>query len=305
MAKQRQSTATQEGATTDAPVTIETTPPKAKALAAVRPAPAPIRYSADEQFRLGLLDAARDPQFDVAKLERLIDLQVQEKRRQAEAAFARDFALMQGELPIVSAAGLIEVQEKDETGRRTGQIRRTPFVRLSDIRRAVGPIMAKYGFALRFVNQLNGNILTVTGVLSHRDGHSERDTFDTQRDDSGKKNLIQSWGSARSYARRYLTLALLNIASEVDEPDTDGYEPEDAPRPVQRYAQERRPSPRDGEAISEPQARRLKAILTNAGHMEDTVRKWLSTAYGCTLETIPKGEYDAICRIVERGEVLR
>jgi hypothetical protein len=71
--------------------------------------------------------------------------------------------------------------------------------------------------------------VTITGVLSHRSGHSERDQFVAKADTSGSKNDIQALGSTRSYGQRYTTIALLNIVTKGE--DNDGQTAGQRPKP--------------------------------------------------------------------------
>jgi len=59
--------------------------------------------------------------------------------------------------------------------------------------------------------------ISVTCILSHTDGHSERVTMRGPSDDSGKKNKIQSVGSTATYLQRYTLLALLGLAAKDDD----------------------------------------------------------------------------------------
>lgn len=150
---------------------------------------------------------ATNPDVDVVKLEKLIAMNERIIAQNARAEFYAAFAAMQGELPIISEQGEIIVN---------GQVRST-FARNEDIQRAVKPILQKHGFALSFRNSFADGFVTITGVLSHRSGHSEQDEFIAKADDSGSKNAIQALGSTRSYGQRYTTIALLNIATSEDD----------------------------------------------------------------------------------------
>lgn len=154
---------------------------------------------------------AANPQVDVAKLEKIIELQERILKHQAKAAFDAAFADMQGEIPVISEKGQIIVN---------GQLR-SKYATNEDIQEAVKPILQKHGFALRFRHEWYDGKLKVVGILSHRTGHSEQDEFLTGADASGQKNDIQAIGSARSYGQRYCTTALLNIATR-NQPDDDG-----------------------------------------------------------------------------------
>lgn len=145
---------------------------------------------------------AVNPDIDVVKLEKIIELQERIMRHNAKAAFDGAFSEMQGEIPLITKDGEIKVN---------GELR-SRFAKNEDIQEVLKPILKRYGFGLRFKNEITDKMCKVVGILSHRGGHSEQDEFITAPDTSGGKNTIQSIGSARSYGQRYTTIALLNIA---------------------------------------------------------------------------------------------
>jgi ERF superfamily len=159
---------------------------------------------------------ARDPQVDVAKLERLIAMQKDILAQQAKIEFNAAFATMQGELPTIDEHGQAVIPGKYSY----------THARQEDIIEIVRPILQKHGFSLRFRHQYpNGKIKTI-GILTHRAGHYEEDEFECDADKSGGKNDIQAVGSARTYGERYTTRALLNIVSRDPKDavrDTDGH----------------------------------------------------------------------------------
>lgn len=165
---------------------------------------------------------ATDPNVDVTKLEKLIEMQERILRHQAKAAFDTAFSKMQGEIPVITERGEIEVEGKVRSRYATNE----------DIQETVKPILQRYGFSLRFRHEYDGPKMKIIGILSHDSGHSEQDEFLTAPDSGGKMNDIQRIGSARSYGQRYTTLALLNIATRGA--DDDGHkagrqEPSKAP----------------------------------------------------------------------------
>jgi len=252
-------------------------------------------------------DIARDPNVTPEKLNAIIDAQVRVMAITAKQAFDRDFAAMQGKLPTVTRKGKAKI-EKD--GRL---IRETQYARDLDITEAVRPILAKFGFALRFRNKLTDGLLTVTGILAHRDGHFETDEFTTGTDDTPGKNRIQSWGSARQYGKRYTTIALLSIASEDDDDgaSTGNQTPE---RPAQERKAEKKPAPPTRAPVSGDdkvitsgtkerpgQLQRLWVIIRNSGRNEEAIRTWLHTVYGVdSTHDIKRKDYDTICEAIEK-----
>ena len=146
---------------------------------------------------------AKDATVPVEKLERLIELQRAIRRDNAKAEFDAAFSQMQGEIPLITERGEILVN---------GQLR-SKYARLEDILEVCRPILMKHGFAIRHRNTMSAGLLTVTGILSHRSGHSEEDQFEAKADTSGSKNDIQALGSTRTYGQRYTTISLIGIAT--------------------------------------------------------------------------------------------
>ncbi len=155
---------------------------------------------------------ASNPEVDVAKLEKLIEMQERILRYNAKAEFWQAFAQMQGELPTITEKGEILVN---------GQIR-SRYAKNEDIQEVVRPILQRHGFALSFRHEFTDGHVKIIGVLAHRSGHSEQDEFVAKADTSGSKNDIQALGSTRSYGQRYTTIALLNIVSRGEDDDGAG-----------------------------------------------------------------------------------
>jgi len=165
--------------------------------------------------------AARDPAVDIDKLERLMKLQEDRDAARARVAFDAAMAEMQPQLPTIDRKGKIEVRKKDGNGDRTGAIQQsTPYALWEDINEAIRPILAAHGFSLTFrAGRTPEGLVTVTGILAHRDGHREEDTFTLQHDSTGSKNAVQAVGSSNSYGKRYTAINLLNITTRGQDDD--------------------------------------------------------------------------------------
>lgn len=148
--------------------------------------------------------AAADPNVDIEKMERLMEMYERVQKRQAAAAFAADLAEMQDELPIVAERG-------DAAGRYK-------YALWEDINAAIKPVLKKHGFALSFRTDFSDGI-SVTGVLTHKDGHREETTIKLPADPSGNKNAVQAVASSVSYGKRYAAGALLNLTSHAEDDD--------------------------------------------------------------------------------------
>ena len=166
------------------------------------------------EYGAGLLEviarAARDPSVDIDKMERLIAMQERVQTREAVIAFNGALARLQPNLPVISERGGI----KD----RAGNIQST-YALWEDVNEAIRPLLAQEGFALRFKVSREGDQISVTGILSHRDGHSDETTLTLPTDTSGSKNAVQAVGSSTQYGKRYTAFALLNITSTGEDDD--------------------------------------------------------------------------------------
>ena len=253
---------------------------------------------------------AKDPNVDVEKLERLIQLQKELMKMQAQSAFHTAYAEMQLEIPEIDEKGRIAIE-----GRPTRS-----YATHEDIQTAIRPILHRHGFALSFRTEWpEGGRVKVIGILTHRDGHARTSSFEAPPDDSGKKNSIQMRASTVSYGRRYTTLDLLNITTRGA--DTDGEDPADgnwAKRAGELRGVERRgpiePTTtygdhagdmrtistvgRDGKGKG--QLGRLIMIAKNANRSDDEIKAWLFARYGWrSKKSITREKYDEIIQFIQ------
>jgi len=149
--------------------------------------------------------AARDPAVDIDKMERLLAMREREMSRTAKASYASAFADMQNKLPAIP-----------ERGKGHGQI---TYALWEDINDLIKPVLAEFGFGISFRVGRSGDRLSVTAVLSHRDGHSEETMIELPADASGSKNAVQAVGSSTTYGKRYTAAALLNLTSRGEDDD--------------------------------------------------------------------------------------
>ena len=154
--------------------------------------------------------AARDPNVEIDKMERLLEMQERVQSRHAKTAYYSALADMQPNLPIICERGGI----KD----RNNKIQST-YALWEDVNEGIRPILAEYGFALSFKVSRTESAITTIGILSHREGHCESTELSLPSDTSGSKNVVQAIGSSGSYGKRYTAYALLNITSRGDDDD--------------------------------------------------------------------------------------
>ncbi|MGO3295612.1 ERF family protein [Halomonas sp. AOP42-E1-30] len=169
----------------------------ASSLQAVPAAPTP--HLAESTAIIQVIErAALNPDVDIDKMERLLQMQERVMDRQAMMGYSAAMAAMQTELP--------SIEER-------GQTNNGCYATLEDIVDTARPIMQKHGFAVSFRIQTQERDIQVTGVLMHKDGHREETSMLLPADMSGNKNAVQAFGSSTSYGKRYVLSALLNITT--------------------------------------------------------------------------------------------
>ncbi|NIT58390.1 MAG: hypothetical protein GWN00_19835 [Aliifodinibius sp.] len=151
-----------------------------------------------------LLAIATQGDADVDKLERLMAMQERWEASQAQKAFFEALSDFQSKVPSIK-------KMKDGHNYK--------YAPLSDIAEQIRETLRECGISYRF-EQKHDERITVTCIITHIDGHSERTTMSGQADQSGSKNGIQAIGSTVTYLQRYTLIGALGITT-ADE-DMDG-----------------------------------------------------------------------------------
>lgn len=155
---------------------------------------------------------ATNPDMDPERIERFIALKERMDREAARKAFAGALAECQSEIPAIEERGQISYGKGKGDG--------PSYALWEDINETIRPILRKHGFALSFRNgHTPEGKVSVTAILSHREGHQEETTIVLMHDTSGAKNSVQAIGSSISYGKRYTASALLNITSRGEDDD--------------------------------------------------------------------------------------
>lgn len=173
-----------------------------KAIEKIEPATEVANYG-DSLLQV-IAKAARDPNVDIDKMERLLEMQERVAARQAEQEFAAAFAQMQPKLPYISARNAIV-----HSGKEIAKYADWP-----SISRAIAPILCEHGFGLNFSFDNTAESVTVTARLKHVSGHTETNSVTLPSDKSGAKNQVQAVGSSLTYGQRYAGCPLVGVVIE-------------------------------------------------------------------------------------------
>jgi len=168
----------------------------------------------ESQAIMSLIErVAMSPDADISKLEKMLEMQERVLDRNAKQAFTSDLSEMQQHLPRIIEHGKGHNQAK--------------YALLEDINDKIRPVLHQYGFAITFRIKHESNLVWITTVLSHKQGHSEETSIPLALDTSESKNALQAVGSSISYGKRYGICAMLNISTG---DDVDGGLPTNVPQ---------------------------------------------------------------------------
>lgn len=157
-----------------------------------------------------LLQVAVSQNADIDKLKQLMDLQERWEANNARKAYVEAMSAFKAEPTVIIKTKLVNIPGGARFAHAT----------LAAVVDGVVANLSKFGLSHRWeVSQADGAI-TVSCVVTHVAGHSERTTMSAPADDSGKKNLVQQIGSTITYLQRYTLMAAMGLAAK-DMQDVD------------------------------------------------------------------------------------
>lgn len=147
---------------------------------------------------------------DMEKLRQLMDLKDRWEAAEAKKSFVVAMSAFKAEPMEILKTKYVDIQGGAKFRHAT----------LADVADGACAAMAKHGLSHRWETKQEGELITVTCVLTHVDGHEERTSLFARPDDSGKKNAIQSIASTVTYLERYTLMAACGLAAK--DMDDDG-----------------------------------------------------------------------------------
>lgn len=212
--------------------------------------------------------AASDPNIEVAKVEKLLELYERIQGKNAEAAFNAAMTKAQSEMGRISA---------DAENKQTHSVYAT-YAKLDKILR---PIYTANGFALSFDEGASeADTALVLCNVSHSAGHSKVYRKKMPADGKGAKGgdvmtKTHAAGAAMSYGMRYLLKGIFNVA--VGEEDRDGNDP-------------------PGDTLTNEQVANIVALIQET---KSDKAKFLTYMKAASLEEIPQTAYSTMVGLLE------
>jgi hypothetical protein len=151
------------------------------------------------------------PDFDVEKLKALFEVRESEEMRRAEKAFNTAMVRAQSEMtPVVADASNPQTRSK--------------YATYAALDRAIKPHYTAHGLAPSFGTEplTEPGMMRIVGILGHLDGFGRRYQIDMPIDTKGARGgdvmtRTHATGSALTYGKRYLLIAMFNLAIEDDD----------------------------------------------------------------------------------------
>ena len=205
-----------------------------------------------------LLELAVSQNLDIDKLERLMEMQVRWEEKEARQAFYEAKGRLQEMIPVL---------------KKTKQVKFTSvnyfYTPLADIAEQIKKPLAECGFSYAWKIEDTTENISVTFILTHKAGHSEKNTMTAPADATGGKNLVQQKGSTVTYLQRYTMIGGIGIATADDDIDSRLNPPA---------------------FITEEQAANIQALIDEVGESGETALfKWLKIG---SIDAIPASKYD-------------
>ena len=200
-----------------------------------------------------------DPNLPIERVTAIMDMQERQMNKMAEQAFNSAFAAAMADMTSM---------------RKSGNSNTGCYSTLDDLVSASRPALSKHGLALNWKSTTDGNVMTVTAIIRHKEGWREENSksanIDAGKGPSSTMNAIQASGSTETYLKRYTGFGILGMSSQDHEDDGASSA-----------------SKNDLSTINEQQFLELKDLLEKANLDEETFLKAWNANPGAVLAEFP------------------
>lgn len=162
----------------------------------------------------GLIALAIEKNVDIERLEKLLALKERFDAQQARKSFLKSLSEFQANVPEIQK----KKQVKFTTSRGTTSYK---YAEIGEIDEAIKVPLSHAGLSKRWEIEERNEDLICTCIISHVEGHSERTSMSSLKDQSGGKNDIQSRASAITYLQRYTLIGALGLTTASDDDDAE------------------------------------------------------------------------------------
>jgi len=167
-----------------------------------------------------LVRYAMDTNADLDRLEKLMAMQQKWEEHEARKAFVAAMAEFKRSPPTIVKDNHVEFKTNSGT---TSYWHAT----IGNVVEKIVAGLSEHGFSHRWIpERIEGGIIRITCVITHKLGHSESTVLEAPLDQSGGKNNIQAMISTKTYLERHSLLAATGLATKDMADDYDEKEAE-------------------------------------------------------------------------------
>lgn len=164
---------------------------------------------------MAMISLAIEKDAPIERLEKLMDLQERWEANEARKAYFAAMSAFRANVPTITKNKRVTYTSNDGTSETDYR-----HASLDHICDSVNPALSEQGLSYHWDTKLENQVIYVTCVVTHIQGHTAETTLSSVADKSGGKNGIQAIGSAVTYLQRYTLLAALGLSTE--DQDDDG-----------------------------------------------------------------------------------
>lgn len=164
-----------------------------------------------------LMRAIQDKSCDLARLEKLMDLEARWRADRAKQSYVRAFAQFKRNMPDVV---------KDMLNKQYG----SDYSSLANLVNTTNKVLGEFGLNARWdIDQTAG--MKAVCIMTHEDGHSEKVEITGPLDVSGQKNPLQQIKSTLTYLEGATFQAITGVVARSASTDDDGNGSGQSPKP--------------------------------------------------------------------------
>jgi len=222
-----------------------------------------------------LVRYAMDTNADLDRLEKLMAMQQKWEEHEARKAFVADMAEFKRNPP--------EIMKDTHVEFRTDRgITSYWHASIGTVVEKIVAGLSEHGFSHRWIpERVEGGIIRITCVITHKLGHSESTTLEAGLDASGGKNNIQAMISTKTYLERHSLLAATGLATKDMTDDYDQKEGERRAAESTRKAgttkqEQKTPEPWPADKFAATMSKEGKMVLAGTKTAADLLA-WMQT----------------------------
>jgi hypothetical protein len=150
-----------------------------------------------------MLEMVKDRDFDVSKMQAIMDMQISMIDRQAKMEFNQDFFALKNEVPVILKKGKISDSMS--------------YIKYEDIHDAINPLLRKYNFCITHTSTYRDNKFLITTTLKHISGHEQSVDFLTASDKvNGLKTEMLAAKSTVSFGKRVNLINMFDLTEATE-----------------------------------------------------------------------------------------